>query len=397
MEFDQVARAITANARWFNARQDEDGFIRVPADEYYGIPGDASLIGHSVSVRIYAWRLTGDESFLVTARRSLEWLASRQDERGGWRNDAGFALDAAQCVTEGLCTHERLTGDARFHETLVRAADRMIEGTITSAGDLRIGNIIECGEYAHFSFLAWKQTGLERHKEGGQAIVRAIEANFDEQEGYWNTAIEPEMSPLMAAGRPILNPVVRACAARLDLKGKTVARIVGDMLPLVIKGKGPQYALGFMDAESLLDQEKGRLEFPELRRQTARAIEWAERSCRGPAAGSLTESKRVPAGEEVYPVRVINDTENASLFPTSAYLMALVGMNDPLTYGDRAQETANWILAMQDNDGGFLTHEAPDGRRYGQKYGNINFYATSALWSYGTRVLQPDTGLDAPF
>ena len=57
---------------------------------------------------------------------------------------------------------------------------------------------------------------------------------------------------------------------------------------------------------------------------------------------------------------------------------------------------ANWIRAMQDGDGGFLTHEAPDGRRYGQKYGNINFYATTALWTYGTRVLRPDAGLDAP-
>jgi len=101
--------------------------------------------------------------------------------------------------------------------------------------------------------------------------------------------------------------------------------LVEHLLPLVMKGNGPQYALGLMDAESLLDQEEGSLEFSELRRQTARAIEWAERNCRGPAAGSLTGSKRVSAGEEVYPVKAINDSENASLFPTAAYLMALVG------------------------------------------------------------------------
>lgn len=395
MDLGRIEAAIVANAGWFDSQQDEDGFIRVPADEYYGIEGDASLIGHSVSVRVYAWRLTGEDSFLASARRSLDWLSHRQDERGGWHNDAGYALDAAQCVMEGFCTYERLTGDRRFHETLIRAADRMIEGTVAPDGGLRIGNLTECGEYAHFAFLAWKQTGLQRHRAGGEHILRAIEANFDEGEGFWNTAVEPGLSPLLAAAKPILNPILRAGTMRLGLKGKTVARISEHLLPLVMKGRGPQYALGLMDAESLLDQDGERLEFPQLRRQTARAIEWAERNCRGPAAGSLVESKPVAAGQEVYPLKAINDSENASLWPTAAYLIALVAMDDSATYQKRAQETAEWILAMQDGDGGFWTHEAPDGRRYGQKYGNINFYATTALWCYGTRMLSPDRGLDA--
>ncbi len=99
-----------------------------------------------------------------------------------------------------------------------------------------------------------------------------------------------------------------------------------------MKGNGPQYPLGLMDAEALLDQAEGHLELPQLRRQTARAIERAERNCRGPAAGSLTESKRVPAGQEVYPLKAINDSENASLWPTVAYLIALIGMDDLATY-----------------------------------------------------------------
>lgn len=388
MDIDRIKGAIVENAKWFDSLQDDEGFIRAPADEYYGISGDASLIGHSVSVRVYSWKLTGNDSFLNSARRSLEWLADRQDERGGWRHHAGYALDAAQCVMEGFCTHERLTGDRRFHENLVRAADRMIAGTVDPTGKLRIGNLTECGEYAHFAYLAWKQTGLERHRKGGEQILRVIEENFDEREGFWNTAVEPEVLPLLKAVKPILNPILRAGTYHLDLKGKTIAKISEHLLPLVMKGNGPQYALGLMDAETLLDEEMGRLEFPKLRRQTARALEWAQRNCAGPAAGSLTESKPVPKGEGVYPLKAINDFENASLMPTATYLLALVGMDEPDKYEKRARETVDWILKMQDKDGGFWTHQSPDGRRYGKKYGNVNFYATTALWHCYTRLLR---------
>lgn len=396
MDIDWIVQAIINNAKWFDAQQDDEGFIRVPADEYYGIPGDASLIGHSVSVRMYAWRFTGDDSFLSSGHRSLEWLADRQDERGGWRHHAGYALDAAQCVMEGFCTHERLTGDRRFHKNLVRAADRMIGGTVAPGGGLRIGNLLECGEYAHFAFLAWKQTGLERHRTGGEQILRIIEENFDAQEGFWNTAVEEGGHPLLKAVKPILSPILRAGTRRLGLKGKTIAKISEHLLPLVMKGNGPQYALGLMDAEALLDEKTANLEFPNLRRQTARALEWASRNCRGPAAGSLTESKPVTKGEGVYPLKGINDSQNASLFPTAVYLLAMVGMNDAEKYEKRGWETVDWILKMQDKDGGFWTHQSPDGRRYGLKYGNVNYYAATALWHWYTRMLRPERNLDAP-
>ena len=37
---------------------------------------------------------------------------------------------------------------------------------------------------------------------------------------------------------------------------------------------------------------------------------------------------------------------------------------------------------MQDEDGSFWIHQAADGQRFGDKYGNINFYASTALWYY---------------
>jgi len=93
--------AIIRNADWLLSVEDERGFIAVPADEYYGVAGDASLIGHAVSIRTWAWVLSGEPSYLESAQRSLTYLAERQDERGGWHNDAGYSLDAAQCVFEG--------------------------------------------------------------------------------------------------------------------------------------------------------------------------------------------------------------------------------------------------------------------------------------------------------
>jgi hypothetical protein len=149
----------------------------------------------------------------------------------------------------------------------------------------------------------------------------------------------------------------------------------------VMKGHGPQYALGMMDAESLLDTHDGSLSQPLLREQTARAITWVETNCPGPVPGSLVESKAVPEHDAVYPLRAINDAESSSLWPTAAYLLALVGMKEP-TYEPRARRVADWIVSMQDRDGGLWTHQDASGRRFGQKYGNINFYGSMALWFF---------------
>ncbi len=158
------------------------------------------------------------------------------------------------------------------------------------------------------------------------------------------------------------------------------------MLPLVLKNCGPEYSLGMMDAESLLDTLDGKVSLPKLRAQTARAIDWVERSCAGPVPGSLVESRKTRHGEEVYPLRAINDSENASLWPTAAYLLALVGMNDKATYGERARRTADWIVSMQDESGAFWTHQDKAGKRFGEKYGNINFYGTLSLWAYSAHL-----------
>src|SRR5690349_8363820 len=128
MTFNRYEQAIVRNADFFMAMQDDSGFIKIPADEYYGVEGDASLIGHAMSVRGYAWVLTGDAKYLESARTSARFLAERQDTRGGWHHDAGYSLDAAQCVMEGFASYERLSGDKQFHDVLVRAADRMIAG-----------------------------------------------------------------------------------------------------------------------------------------------------------------------------------------------------------------------------------------------------------------------------
>ena len=199
--------------------------------------------------------------------------------------------------------------------------------------------------------------------------------------GYWNTAVEPEMGAVATALKPCLNPVLRAAVAHSNLKGKTIAKIGEFMLPLVMKGHGPQYSLGMMAAESLLDTLDGSVELPLLRRQTARApSSGCTSTAQGPVPGSFVESKTVPAGQEVYPLAAINNTADASMWPTAATLIALVAMNDQETYGEKARAVAEWIVSMQDEDGGFWTHQSEDGARFGQKYGNINFYASTALW-----------------
>ncbi len=382
MTLNRYEQSIVRNADFFMAMQDESGFIKIPADEYYGVAGDASLIGHAMSIRTYAWVLTGEAKYLESARKSAVFLAERQDEKGGWHHDAGYSLDAAQCVMEGFLTYERLSRDDRFHDVFVRAADRMISGTVTLEGAPLIGNLTECGEYAHFAFMAWKQSGLERHRRGAEAILKNIMDSFDEDAGYWNTAVEPEIGPVMSALKPVLNPILRVAVAHSNMKGKTIAKISEFMLPLVMKGHAPQYSLGMMDAESLLDTHDGSLELPRLRDQTARAIKWVETHCAGPVPGSLVESKAVPAADAVYPLSSINNSENASLWPTAAYLLALVGMKDRAAYEARARKVADWICSMQDDDGGLWTHQDASGRRFGEKYGNINFYGSVSLWYF---------------
>ena len=388
MELNAFEEAIVRNARWFVAREDRSGFIAVPADEYYGVTGDASLIGHAVSVRTMGWVLTGDEALLESARRSAKWLADRQDARGGWHHDAGLSLDAAQCVFEGFCSYEQRTGDRGFHDVMVRAADRMVSGTLDASGGLKILNLSEVGEYAHFCFLAWKQTGEQRFRDAGNKIVDAITASFDDHEGYWNTAVAAPLSGAMKVLEPCLNPIFRASVAHLHMKGKTVAKISEHVLPLVMRGHGPQYGLGLMDAEALLDTLDGSVGLPTLAAQTARAVEWAERHCAGPTPGSLVESKKVTPSAAVYPLPAINDSTNASLWPTCCYLLALTALDDWARYGERADATARWIVSMQDEDGAFFTHQDAAGKRFGQKYGNINFYGSLALWHYSARRLR---------
>jgi hypothetical protein len=167
-------RAIVRNADWFIARQTREGYVDAEGDEFYGIRGDATLAGHSVTVRCYASVLTGASDYLESARRSLEWLAARQDSNGGWRGHSAFTLDGAQCVFEGFNTFERITGDQRYRHVLVKAADRMVGGTLTSDGSLRLADIIEIGEYAHFAFLAWKTTKEDRFKQAGERILTHI-------------------------------------------------------------------------------------------------------------------------------------------------------------------------------------------------------------------------------
>jgi len=385
MELNQYERAIVRNADWFVSMQGEDGFIHVPADEYYGVDGDASLIGHSMSVRVYAWYLTGDDAYRRSAETSAGWLIDRQDPHGGWHHDAGYSLDAAQCVMEGLASYQRLTGDRRCHDAMVRAADRMITGTVDDHGKLLIGNLTECGEYVHHALLAWRLTGLERHRAGALAILAAITSQFDDQQGYWNTVGDLETSTWMRVTKPCLGPILRCSMSKLGLKGKTIAKISEHVLPLAIRGRGPQYCLSMMDAEGLLDTLDGRVALPELTAQTARAVDWVHQHCRGPVPGSFCESRAVPEREAVYPLPAINDADNASLWPTATVLLAYVGLGDHL---DQARATADWIVSMQDHDGGFWTHQRGDGERFGEKYGNINFYGSTALWYYDWAVVR---------
>lgn len=371
--------AIVHNADWFMAHQKREGWMDVQGDEFYGLRGDATLIGHSVTVRCLAWVLTGQESYRLSARKSLQWLAERQDSKGGWRHNSAFTLDGAQCVFEGFNTYRLVTGDREFDPILIRAADRMINGTIGPDGELLLPNIIEIGEYAHFSLLAWKTTGKARFFKAAMHIAEHIQDNFDNEQGYWLPFDRcSERSDLTAK---FLRPVIRMFMHTFAPRGRFVARIAGQMAPLAIDANRPQYAMNLMDAEALLDTLDGSCALPELKRQTAAAIKWAETHCTGPFPGSLTEAASPQTGPPVYPVPILNDTKMAALWPTTCLLIAYCSMNHP-RYADRARQTAQWIISVQDNAGGFANFQRPDGSFLPLQSGNVNYYACIALWLY---------------
>ncbi len=372
-------RAIIRNADWFLAHQQREGFIDVEGDEFYGLKGDATLIGHSVTVRLYAYLLSGDERYRESALASLTWLAERQDERGGWRHHAAFTLDGAQCVFEGFNTYERVTGDRRFRNVLLRAARRMITGTIDEEGCLLLPNLIEIGEYAHFALLAWKTTGDEDFRRAGETILGHILRHFDEEEGYW-LPLDPACRRQDPPAR-VMRPLLRWAVRRFPMRGRLVARMAEHMLPIVAGEPRPQYAMSMMDAEALLDSLDGSCQLPALARQTERAIRWVTGHCEGPFPGSLVESPSRPPKAWVFPLPLINDNRLAALWPTTCLLIAYCGLRNE-RFREPARVVADWIVSMQDKDGGFFNFRRPDGRPLPLKSGNVNFYATMALWIY---------------
>ena len=371
--------AIVRNADWFIGRQSREGYIDADGDEFYGIRGDATLVGHSVTVRCYAGVLTGSERYIDSARQSLAWLAARQDPNGGWKHHSAFTLDGAQCVFDGFNTYEKVTGDRHYHNVLIKAADRMISGTLAPDGSLQLSDIIEVGEYAHFALMAWKTTGELRFKEAGERMLTHIERNFDETEGIWRPfdAAKLRNDPLTQ----VLRPILRGAMTHLPLRGRLVARISEHMAPFAVSDSHPQYAMSLMDTEALLDTLDGSCDFPRLKEQTRAAIAWAESNCAGPFPGSLVESKKLNGKADVYPLPIINDTRTAALWPTTCLLIAYCGMNDE-AYRSRAQSVADWILTVQDDKGGFSNFQNPDGTVRPLQSGNVNFYASMALWLF---------------
>jgi hypothetical protein len=375
--------AIVRNAEWFMSRQQKEGYIDAEGDEFYGIRGDATLVGHSATVRVLAHLLTHEDRFLSSARKSLEWLAARQDSRGGWRHDSAFTLDGAQCVFEGFNSYRRATGDTRFDPTLVRAADRMISGVLDEEGGLKLYNIIEIGEYAHFAFLAYGTTREERFRRAGRRLVEHITRNFQESEGYWLpydrlAASETERHPL----RRVASTMVRGMVSLLPLRGRVAARAADHLLPYVARPPHPQYSMSLMDAEALLDAPDRMFDSDELRRQTALAVTWATTRCKGPFEGSLVESLPEPRRDQVYPLSILNDSRLAALWPMTCLLVAYCGLRDP-QYRAHARVVADRIAAMQGVDGGFHNFQDPDGTLLPLQSGNVNFSASMALWLYG--------------
>ncbi len=371
--------AIVRNADWFIARQKNEGTIDAEGDEFYGLRGDATLVGHSVTVRCLAAALTGNQDYLDSAYRSLEWLSARQDPDGGWRRHSAFTLDGAQCVFEGFNTWRRITSDTSFNEVLEKAASRMVRGIIGPRGELLLPDIIELGEYAHFALLAWKTTGAVRFREVGETILAHISRNFNDDEGFWLPFDKNSLRYDLLAR--LARPPLRFATSHFPMRGRLMAKLASHLAPLVVGETRPQYAMSLMDAEALIDTLDGQCDFPELRRQTRRAIDWAEKHCSGPFPGCLVESRSMAGKPPVYPVPILNDTRQAALWPTTCFLIALCGLNDE-NLRDKAQQTADWILSIQDSSGGFSNFQTPDGSLSSLQSGNVNYYAVIALWLF---------------
>jgi hypothetical protein len=288
-DLNKYETAIVRNADWFLDRQSREGYFDAEGDEFYGIRRDATLVGHSVTVRCYANLLTDSDKYLDSARRSLDWLATHQDAKGGWRRHSAFTLDGAQRVFEGFNTYQRTTGDRRYEKVVLKAADRMIGGTLDEDGNLKLSNIIEIGEYAHFALLAWKTTELVRFREAADRILAHIERNFDGTAGMWRpfdrAALRQDSLTRM------IRSLLRFVMLNLPLRGRMVARFSEHLAAFAVIDSFPQYSMSLMDAEALLDTLDGSCAFPALKEQTRRAIQWAESNCAGPFAGSLKESK----------------------------------------------------------------------------------------------------------
>ncbi len=43
---------------------------------------------------------------------------------------------------------------------------------------------------------------------------------------------------------------------------------------------------------------------------------------------------------------------------------------------------------MPAGNGGFWTHQDPDGKLFGEKYGNINYCAGTVLWLYSAHLVR---------
>ena len=71
----------------------------------------------------------------------------------------------------------------------------------------------------------------------------------------------------------------------------------------------------------------------------------------------------------------------AALWPTACLLIAYCGMNEK-TYREKAISVAGRILAAQDEWGGFRNFQNPDGSWRPLQSGNVNFYASMALWLF---------------
>ena len=56
-------------------------------------------------------------------------------------------------------------------------------------------------------------------------------------------------------------------------------------------------------------------------------------------------------------------------------------MNDA-AYRSKAQSVADWILTVQDEQGGFSNFQNADGSKRPLQSGNVNFYASMALWLF---------------